>query len=150
LFIKDSKKLEKFQKAQALIQIGIDTAQAISSLVKYSQANAANGVTGGLAGIAQFASGIAQILTNMAKAKQLLTSPNSSASGGGGSGGSSTSASVPSATPQVNLFGQNNNANNLSASQSNDQSITVTAVVSETEITETQNKVKGIKEMSSL
>jgi hypothetical protein len=151
LFIKDSKKLERFQKAQALVQIGIDTAKAISALVAASQANPANAVTGGLAGIAQFASGIAQILTNVAKAKQLLTSPNASASGGGGGGGgSSTSAAVPSVAPQVNLFGQGNNMNNLSASQPNDQSITVTAVVSETEITATQNKIKGIKQMSEL
>jgi hypothetical protein len=151
LFIKDSKKLERFQKAQALVQIGIDTAKAISALVAASQANPANAVTGGLAGIAQFASGIAQILTNVAKAKQLLTSPNASASGGGGGGGgSSTSAAVPSVAPQVNLFGQGNNMNNLSAAQPNDQSITVTAVVSETEITATQNKIKGIKQMSEL
>jgi hypothetical protein len=148
LFIKDSKKLERFQKAQALVQIGIDTAKAISALVAASQANPANAVTGGLAGIAQFASGIAQILTNVAKAKQLLTNPNASASGGGG--GSSTSAAVPSVAPQVNLFGQGNNMNNLSAAQPNDQSITVTAVVSETEITATQNKIKGIKQMSEL
>jgi hypothetical protein len=151
LFIKDSKKLERFQKAQALVQIGIDTAKAISALVAASQANPANAVTGGLAGIAQFASGIAQILTNVAKAKQLLTSPNASASGsGGGGGGSSTSAAVPSVAPQVNLFGQGNNMNNLSAAQANEQSITVTAVVSETEITSTQNKIKGIKQMSEL
>jgi hypothetical protein len=151
LFIKDSKKLERFQKAQALVQIGIDTAKAISALVAASQQNPANGVTGGLAGIAQFASGIAQILTNVAKAKQLLTSPNASASGGGGGGGgSSTSAAVPSVAPQVNLFGQGNNMNNLSAAQANEQSITVTAVVSETEITSTQNKIKGIKQMSEL
>jgi hypothetical protein len=151
LFIKDSKKLERFQKAQALVQIGIDTAKAISALVAASQANPANAVTGGLAGIAQFASGIAQILTNVAKAKQLLTSPNASASGGGGGGGgSSTSAAVPSVAPQVNLFGQGNNMNNLSAAQANEQSITVTAVVSETEITATQNKIKGIKQMSEL
>jgi hypothetical protein len=151
LFINDSKKLERFQKAQALVQIGIDTAKAISALVAASQANPANAVTGGLAGIAQFASGIAQILTNVAKAKQLLTSPNASASGGGGGGGgSSTSAAVPSVAPQVNLFGQGNNMNNLSAAQANEQSITVTAVVSETEITSTQNKIKGIKQMSEL
>jgi len=94
--------------------------------------------------------GIATIAA--ASIAKFMNGGGSGGSGGGGSfgGGSSTSAAVPSATPQVNLFGQNNNANNLSASQSNDQSITVTAVVSETEITETQNKVKGIKEMSSL
>jgi hypothetical protein len=153
LFINDSKKLERFQKAQALVQIGIDTAQAISALVKASQQNVANGVTGGLAGVAQFASGIAMILTNMAKAKQLLTSPNSSAGGmSGGGGGGASASSVPAVTPQVNLFGQNNNANTFSSQGSveSNQSLVVTAVVSETEMTATQNKIKGIKELSSL
>ncbi len=53
---------------------------------------------------------------------------------------------------QSNLFGQNNNANNLSAPQSMEsgQNITVTAVVSETEMTNTQNKVKKIQQAASL
>lgn len=65
----------KNQKAQALIQVGIDTASAISSLVKMSQANPANAVTAGGAGIAQFAAGILQIGTNMAKAVNILKAP---------------------------------------------------------------------------
>ena len=63
------KKLEKLNKATALVQIGIDTAKAISALVAQSSANPLNSVTGGVAGIAQYASGIVQILTNVAKAK---------------------------------------------------------------------------------
>lgn len=147
IFISDSKKLERFQKAQALVQIGIDTAKAISALVAASQANPANAVTGGLAGVAQFASGIAQILTNIAKAKQLLTNPNASASTGGGGGGSSASSSVQALQPQVNLFGQNNNANTFGSSQSVEQGGTMVlkAVVSETEITSTQNKINKMK-----
>lgn len=151
IFINDQKKLEKFNKAQALVQIGIDTAKAISALVANSQANPANAVTGGLAGVAQFASGIASILVNIAKAKQLLTNPASSPSGGGGGGGA-TAQSVSPQVPQINLFGGNNNANNLSSSQSveSNQSITVKAVVSETELTTTQNKVNQIKQAASL
>jgi len=68
---------------------------------------------------------------------------------GGGGAAQPQAAAVPQST-SVNLFGQGNNMNNLSASQPNDQSITVTAVVSETEITATQNKIKGIKQMSEL
>jgi len=48
-FIKDQKKLENFNKVSALVQIGIDTAKAISSLVAASQANPLNGATGGIA-----------------------------------------------------------------------------------------------------
>jgi len=94
MLIKDQKKLEKFNKASALIQIGIDTAKAISALVAASQANPLNAPTAGLAGVAQFASGIIQIATNIAKAKQILTSGGSGTPSGGGGGGSSEASST--------------------------------------------------------
>jgi len=72
----------KVQKAQALIQIGIDTASAISSLVKMSQANPANAPTGGIAGALQFATGLLQIGTNMAKAANILGSSGPQVGGG--------------------------------------------------------------------
>jgi TP901 family phage tail tape measure protein len=61
----------KFQKRLALIQIGIDTASAIAKLVVMSQSNPLNAVTGGIAGIAQYAAGFAQIMGNIAKARQI-------------------------------------------------------------------------------
>lgn len=149
-FIKDQKKLEKFNKAQALIQIGIDTAKAISALVAQSQANPFNAVTGGAAGVAQYAAGIVQIVTNIAKAKALLTNPSSqpssgSGGGGGGDNGGSSSSSVPSFVPG-NLFGQGNAANSATSAQGVETgaTITVNAVVSETEMTGVQNKVNKI------
>jgi DNA repair exonuclease SbcCD ATPase subunit len=150
IFINDQKKLEKFQKATALVQIAIDTAKAISSLVAMSQANPLNAVTAGGAGIAQYASGIVQILTNVAKAKALLSNPSASASGGGG-GTSASASSASVATPSINMFGQGNNANNLTGqSMQSNQTVTVQAVVSETEITATQNKMKIIDLGSTL
>ena len=149
IFINDQKKLEKFQKATALVQIAIDTAKAISSLVAMSQANPLNAVTGGGAGLAQYASGIVQILTNVAKAKALLSNPSASASGGGG-GTSASPTSSSSVTPTVQMFGQGNNANNLTSQQTGGQQIQIQAVVSETEITATQNKMKIIDLGSSL
>ena len=152
-FIKDQKKLENFNKATALVQIGIDTAKAISSLVAASQANPLNGPTGGIAGIAQFASGILQITTNIAKAKQILSSPNSSASASSSSSSSSDSgSSAASVVPQVNLFGQGNNLNTAGATASVNasQNFVVQAVVSETDITNTQNKIDKIKKGSEL
>lgn len=148
IFINDQKKLEKFQKATALVQIAIDTAKAISSLVAMSSANPLNAVTGGGAGLAQYASGIVQILTNVAKAKALISNPSASASGGGGGSASPTSSS--SVTPTVQMFGQGNNANNLTSQQTGGQQIQIQAVVSETEITATQNKMKIIDLGSSL
>jgi len=150
IFINDQKKLEKFNKASALVQIGIDTAKAISALVANSQANPTNAVTGGLAGIAQFASGLASILANVAKAKQLLTSPGASVSAGGSGGGGASTQSTQPITPQVNLFGQNNNANNLSGAKSMENTMIVKAYVSETDMTDTQKKVGKIKEAASL
>lgn len=154
MFIKDQKKLEKFNKAQALVQIGIDTAKAISSLVAMSQANPANAVTGGGAGIAQFASGIVQIITNVAKAKSLLSNPSGTPSGGGGGGGDEpdTSTSVTQATPVLQMFGQGNNLNSQGGTKSvnANQNMVVTAIVSETEITNTQNKISKIQQSAEL
>lgn len=150
LFIEDQKKLEKLNKSMALIQIGIDTAKAISALVANSQANPLNAVTFGSAGLAQYASGIVQIITNIAKAKALLSNPSASVSGGS-SGGGASSSSAQAVQPQFNMFGSAGNANTINASgQSNNQNITVTAVVSETEITSTQNNINKIKESASL
>jgi hypothetical protein len=152
IFIKDSKKLEQFQKAQALVQIGIDTAKAISALVAASQANAANGVTGGLAGAVQFASGLAMILTNMAKAKQLLSSPSAAASGGGGGMASSSSTSTQAMQPSFSLFGQANQGNNASSSQSveQSQSMTIFAKVSAVDMTAEQASNQKNMQMATL
>lgn len=68
----DEDEMATFQKMSTLFQIAIDTAAAISALVKNSEANPANAVTSGVAGAVQFATGLARITTNMAKASQLL------------------------------------------------------------------------------
>lgn len=156
MLIKDQKKLEKFNKASALIQIGIDTARAISSLVAAAQSNPLNGVTFGAAGIAQFASGIIQIVTNVVKAKQILSSPGSTpAAGGGGGGGEGGGggASAATALPQAaQLFGSANTGGTMSAGGSSNESgnMTVTAVVSETQVTSTQQKINRINKSAEL
>ena len=154
-FIKDQKKLEKFNKGMALVQIGIDTGKAISSLVAASNANAYNGVTAGAAGVAQFATGIIQIATNIAKAKQILTSggtPTSGGGGGGGTGGGGESANVAQSVPQAaQLFGSANAGGTMSAGgTTNESSMTVTAVVSETQVTNVQNKINKINKNAEL
>jgi hypothetical protein len=156
IFIKDQKKLERFQKATALFQIGVDTAKAISSLIATSQANPLNAITFGGAGITQYATGIVQILTNVAKAKQLLSnagsgggSVSSGASGGGGGATTTQPQSTQSATPQVNLFGQGNQFN-TAQNQGNAQGMVVKAVVSETEISAKQGQVSKFEQLSVL
>ena len=154
-FIKDQKKLEKFNKGMALVQIGIDTGKAISSLVAASNANSLNGVTAGAAGVAQFATGIIQIATNIAKAKQILTSggtPTSGGGGGGSTGGGGESANVAQQVPQAaQLFGSANAGGTMSAGgTTNESSMTVTAVVSETQVTNVQNKINKINKNAEL
>jgi hypothetical protein len=63
-----------FQKVATLAKIAFDTAAAISSLTAASQANPANAVTFGAAGIAQYVAGITQIISNIAQAKKILFS----------------------------------------------------------------------------
>lgn len=145
IFIKDQQKLEKFNKAAALVQIGIDTAKAIASLTSASQANPANAVTGGLAGVAQFASGIAQILVNIAKAKQLLGASGSSSGsiGGGSAGGVSFSQprsfqTTTRAIPETEINGENQ------------RSHAIKVFVTETDITEKQDRIFKIKKSSIL
>ena len=154
MLIKDQAKLAKFNKASALVQIGIDTAKAISALVAAANSNPLNGVSAGAAGIAQFASGIIQIATNVAKAKQLLTSPSASVSGdssaGGGGGSSSTSQVVPQA---AQLFGSANTGGSMSAggiSTDGSTSMTVTAIVSESQVTSVQDKINRINKSAEL
>ena len=56
------------------------------------------------------------------------------------------------ATPSASLFGSNNNLNNVGAPQDGQQgqNITVTAIVSETEMTSTQDRVNRIKRNAEL
>ena len=154
MLIKDQEKLAKFNKASALVQIGIDTAKAISALVANSQANPLNAVSAGAAGIAQFATGIIQIATNVAKAKQILSSPGTTPSGGGGGGGATGGGgnSAATALPQsAQLFGSANTGGTMSAGgSSSDSSMTVTAIVSETQVTSVQDKINRINKSAEL
>lgn len=143
------------QKTIALVQIATDTAKAISATIAGAAAAAAAGGPAApflLAGY--IASGIGTILSAVASAWAVLK--KAPALGGSTGGTSPTAAASTStgqaATPQVNLFGQNNNANNLSAPQAMEstQNIMVKAVVSETEITNTQNKIQKITQAATL
>ena len=72
IFAQNQEQLAGFQKGLALFQVGIDTAMAISSLVKMAEANPTNAIDFGLSATLQFVTGIARIATNIAKAKQLI------------------------------------------------------------------------------
>jgi len=142
LLVKDQQKAEKIQKAFALAQIAIDTAKAISSLTANAEGNPLNAPTGGLAGIAQFAAGIARILTNMASAAALLKKPspnvsNLSSSAGGGVAG----AGVPINAVQ--------NGSTLIGNGQPDREVNKVVVV-ESEITSTQNSISQIQSQATV
>jgi hypothetical protein len=154
MLIKDQAKAAKLNKASALFQLGIDTAKAISALVAAANSNPLNGVTAGGAGIAQYVAGAIQIATNMAKAKQILSNPAGASGvggGGGGGGGSSAGSNTATVVPQgPNLFGSANTGNTMSAGGVTDSSMTVTAIVSETQVTSVQNKINRINKSAEL
>lgn len=70
----ESERGSKIQKVAALAQIAMDTASAISSLTASSEAvGAASGPAAPIVAAATFAAGLARILVNIKKAKDLLT-----------------------------------------------------------------------------
>ena len=78
-------------------------------------------------------------------------------SGGGGSGGlgGSGGGSAQTPAPSFNLFGGKNQGNEATSSQTvesnrQNQTITVNAIVSETAVTETQNRVQRIQQNAEL
>jgi hypothetical protein len=99
---------EKVSKAFALGEIAVNTGKAISSLVATAQANPLNAVTFGSAGLAQYAVGLLQIMTNIKAAKDLLKNKNATPpppDDSGGSNGGTQSVSAPSpSTPQTPSF----------------------------------------------
>lgn len=137
LLVKDAAKAEKIQKAIALSQIAIDTAKAISALTANSEANPANAVTGGLAGIAQFASGIARILANMAQAAALLKKPAPQV------GGTSSSAAGTAIAANGVPINPVNNGSTLIGQGNNGREVNKVVVV-ESDITNTQNTINRI------
>lgn len=143
------------QKTIALVQIATDTAKAISAVVAGATAAAAAGGPAAPFLIAGYiASGIATVTSAIASAYSALQAapPLGGSVGGGGVGGALSQAANSSQSPSVQLFGQNNDLNNLSAPQDveSTQQITVNAVVSETEVTNKQNTIKKITESAAL
>jgi len=139
----------KIQKVANIAQATMDTYKgAVGAFTQAASTYPAplGPIIGGVMAAATVAMGIANI--KKIASQQFGGSGNVSANTGGGGGATATTP----ATPSLSLFGQNNNANNLSAAQSMEsgQNITVTAVVSETEMTNTQNKVKKIQQAASL
>ena len=124
-------------KVIALSQIATDTALAISSLVKNSEANTLNAPTSGLAGAVQFATGIARITANIANARRILVgggTPSAAGSGGQSSVGNSQPPPIQGFIPQ----------------QRQDVKGSQRVYVLEKDITDTQGRVARIRTNATL
>ena len=146
---------EKSQKKAFQINKAASIGQAIISTYLAANSALASPANNLFPGQAQIAAGVAIIggLANVAK-----ISRTQFGSGGGGGGGTPPSAPAPSstqqpsATPSFNLYGSGGTANNQNASgnSTSGQNITVTAVVSETDMTYNQGRVNAMKLSAAL
>jgi hypothetical protein len=144
------------EKASAIANVIISAQQEIAGHAATAAANPANAVTFGAAGLKQLAA-----LTALTKVRAGLSIATIAATGfnsakGIVTGGSSTAPATPvnqSGTPNVQLFGQPNQGNELSlVNQGNNltNNIQVNASVSVDEITSVQKKVAKISELASI
>jgi hypothetical protein len=156
-----SGKSKALQKAVIIADAAMGISKIISSTAAANAADTAAAALMGPAGVAYLASkltlnkvnaglGIASIAVGSGKALAAL------GSGGGPSGtapntaegGTSTTAVAPAAAPQ--LFGNANTGSQMNAGGATGNNITVTAIVSETEITSSQNHINNIQNNSVL
>ena len=143
------------ENAIGVAKVIISTAAANAAALATPQAIATSGVSA-IPVIARnkISAGIsiASIVASTAKGLSALGGGGTvggTAPGGGGGGGTSTSQ----ATPQVNLFGANNNANTFGANgqQSNQGGeMVVKAVVVESDVTSMQKKMNKVQESAVL
>ena len=149
---KEKRAKRQFQVAKALqLSMAImDGFKAVTTSLASSPV--AIGPVPNPAGIASLAFAITTSLANVAK----IASTQYGSTGGGGGGGGTPPATggTPDAatggTPSFTLFGQGNNMNTTSAPTDKETSLTVKAVVVESDVTSTQNKVKKMQENATL
>lgn len=135
------------QKKMQLAMAVINGAQAIVSIIAQMPK-----FDGGFATAAAIAGSVIATATSLATIASTTfegggtapSAPDTNSLTGGSTGGM--------ATPSASLFGSNNNLNNVGAQQDGQQgqNITVTAIVSETEMTSTQDRVNRIKRNAEL
>jgi hypothetical protein len=148
-------KNKKIQKAALIANAALSIAEIINNT---NVGSAKEVATKGVLGLStstllyiKMATSIASVVAATAKGLSALgggsvTAP-SDTGGGGGGGGASTTAVAPASGP--NLFGNANTGSQVTAGGGTNN-ITVTAIVSETEITASQNHINNIQQNSVL
>jgi hypothetical protein len=149
-------KNKKVQKAALIANAALSIAEIINNT---NVGSAKEVATKGVLGLStsailyiKMATSIASVVAATAKGLSALgggsVTPPSNTGGGGGGGDTSTTAVAPASGP--NLFGQANTGSQVNAGGSSSNNITVTAVVSETEMTATQHFINNIQQNSVL
>jgi len=152
---KEKRAKRQFQVAKALqLSLAImDGFKAVTTSLASSPI--AIGPVPNPAGIASLAFAITTSLANIAKIASTQYGSKGGGAGGGGNtppmGGGATNAG--GGAPSFSLFGQGNNMNTTSGPQdaeNKSNQLTVKAVVVESDVTSTQNKVKKMQENATL
>jgi hypothetical protein len=150
-------KNKKVQKAALIANAALSIAEIINNT---NVGSAKEVATKGVLGLstsallyAKMAISIASVVAATAKGLSALgggsvTAPSNTGGGGGGGGDTSTTAVAPVSGP--NLFGNANTGSQVNAGGSSSNNITVTAIVSETEITASQQHINNIQQNSVL
>ena len=157
LFAGLAEKNKKIQKAALLANAALSIAEIINNTnVGGSKEVATKGVLGlGTSALlyVKMATSIGAVIGATAKGLSALgggsvSAPSDTGAGGAGGGATATTAVAPASGPS--LFGQANTGSQINAGGNSNQNITVTAVVSETEMTATQHFINNIQQNSVL
>jgi hypothetical protein len=147
---------EKRAKRQFAVQKAMQLSLAIIDGFKAAQASIAQFPPVTPIGIAALVATISASVANVAKIASTQYGSKSSAGGGGGGTDVSTMAGNANAgggAPSFSLFGQGNNQNTTSSPQdveNKSNQLTVKAIVVESDVTSTQNKIQKMQENATL
>ena len=134
------KKAFQVQKAANIASATIDTYKSATSAF----ASAGNPILGAVMAAIAVAAGLINI-------KKISSTTFDGGAGASAGGGGSATASIPTMSPQTSMYSSGNNqANNLSSTNNGMEQPTIKAVVVESEITASQNKMNKIKESATL
>jgi hypothetical protein len=152
-------KNKKVQKAALIANAALSIAEIINNTnVGSAKEVATKGVIGlGTSALlyTKMAISIASVVAATAKGLSALgggsvTPPSNTGGGAGGGGGGDTSTTAVAPVSGPNLFGNANTGSQVNAGGNSNQNITVTAIVSETEITASQQHINNIQQNSVL
>lgn len=134
------KKAFQVQKAANIASATIDTYKSATSAF----ASAGNPILGAVMAAIAVAAGLINI-------KKISSTTFDGGAGASAGGGGSATASIPTMSPQTSMYSSGNDkANNLSSTNNGMEQPTIKAVVVESDITASQNKMNKIKESATL